>query len=349
MPRPPLPRSVLSVLALALLAALVACGAPPAGLPPLPSPTATFAASTADELVVLIEQRLVVVAPGGQQHEVAKTTGTAVYPAEPRWSPDGTRIAFIRRQFYDGRAESDYGDDVLVVSSSGGASEEVHHHVVRGQQASGLTWTADGSALLFGLFEPTVTNGVIQSYMPHVVHLDLATRAERTLLENAFSPSLSRDGRTMVYAIPDHGLNVADADGQYVRPLVPPGLYPGLSYPRIAPDGSTVVFSSAEPLTTTRALDPPSLLDAFVAWFAPRRAEAHGVPMDLWRVEVASGTRARVTNIGADDPYPSWSADGRAVLFLATGGLYRVEPDGTHLEQIGPGVTLGQVDARAKR
>lgn len=184
--------------------------------------------------------------------------------------------------------------------------------------------------------------------MPHVVRLDLATRAERTLLDNAFAPSLSREGRTMVYAIPDHGLNVADADGQHARPLVPPGMFPGLSFPRIAPDGSSVVFSSAEPLTTTRALETP-FFDAVVAWLAPRRAEAHGVPMDLWRVDAASGTRARITTIGADDPYPSWSADGRAVLFLATGGLYRVDPDGTHLEQIGPGVTLGQVDARAKR
>lgn len=156
MPRPPLLRFALPGLALALLAGVAACSAP-AGLPPLPSPTATFAAATADELVVLIDQRLVVVAPGGQQREVAKTTGTAVYPAEPRWSPDGTRIAYIRRQFFDGRAETDYGDDILIVPAGGGKPQEMHHHVVRGQQASGLAWAADGNALIFGLFEPTVT------------------------------------------------------------------------------------------------------------------------------------------------------------------------------------------------
>jgi Tol biopolymer transport system component len=320
---------------------------------PLAAETSAAApASSTGQLVLLLDQRLVITSPDGEEHAVVHTSGSSVYPASPRWSPDGARIAYVQKTFFNGQDGTDWGDDIYVVSADGGEPQLLRAHTHTGQQVLGLAWTADGEALLFGDVEPVTSNGSIQDYTSNIARLDLSSRTESTVLEGAYEPSLSHDGQHMAYftgfGSGGMAIGVADSDGQHSRVLIQAGTFSTLLFPRISPDGSTVSFSASARIGMAPApgQGDHNLLRALLGPLLPEHASAHGLPMDIWRVDVATGNIERLTTLVEDDPCSAWSADGRTLVVLATGGFYEVAADGSGVMRVGSGTFGGQVDVR---
>jgi Tol biopolymer transport system component len=55
------------------------------------------------------------------------------------------------------------------------------------------------------------------------------------------------------------------------------------------------------------------------------RAHADGLPWDLWTVTREGSHFTRLTNVGADSPWPVWSRDGRSIAFFDTSGQYLLD------------------------
>ena len=127
------------------------------------------------------------------------------------------------------------------------------------------------------------------------------------------------------------------------------GKFAAILYPRVSPDGAAVVFAelkgsqSREPQRSRSSGILRKLLP-----FLPSSANAHGVPLDLWRINVADVATTQLTDFAEDAPYPSWSADGKRVTVIAFRALYEINSDGSRLKTIGEGAYGGHVDVRPK-
>ena len=335
--------------------------APGSVLPPLGVATVTVdvpAGTQSRTLLVIEGSTLTLLEPDGGRHEVTTLAPGAGTPAFPAWSPDGESIAFVARSFVLSDPEADWGDDVYVVSRDGGQPRLVRKHTAKGEQVFGLAWRPEGEHLLLGRIDIELRNGIPAAIAgAAVVELDVASGGERTIVEGAYDPSLSSDGARLAYLalgeLPtETTVVVANGDGSDPIALVESTDYEVLRFPRISPDGASVAFTAAERLTASRdggGLDGRGRAEGWIAAILgplfPRRAEAHGIPMDIWLADVETAEVQQVTGIGEDDPYPAWSPDGETVVFMATNGLYEVAlnegEDG--LVRTGNGAFDGQV------
>lgn len=107
---------------------------------------------------------------------------------EPRWSPDGSRIAFMDVRF-------NRPWKISLLSSSGGTPELLVHDST---DEADPTWTPDGESILFGKFDGTDKGTIYR--------LDLKSQKIFPIADSKgmFSPRLSRDGR-YISAVTDEG------------------------------------------------------------------------------------------------------------------------------------------------
>ena len=206
----------------------------------------------------------------------------------PAWSPDGSRLLFMR-----------FGDDRIWMVDGNGQNA---HPVPSTSLAVWPRWSPDGQFIIYTRIPDTTPAEIV------IVRTDGTD--ERVLLADVFgSPSWSRDGRIAFRRASTGGIWTVRADGSELTPL---NTLPGDNLPMWSPDGSRLLLWN---LTSDGR-------EGFVV------VNADG--SNRHDVAPAEG--------GAVAEWPTWSPDGRWILFsrhwVSTSesmrgcALYKVPADG---------------------
>ena len=259
--------------------------------------------------------------------------------SEPRFSPDGKFIAFLRvsNQIYE----------LFTIPTTGGEPKQLTQDKTA---ISGLSWDAKGKNIIFasrrksnqsnlwkisangGEPEMIVTGGknvanpAISSDGKTIAFVEEmrdtniwqikfpdSKNSESKLISSSradHSPAFSPDGTKIVFASDRTGhyeIWVADADGKNQRQLT--FLEQSAGSPRFSPDGKFVAFDSQE-----------------------------GQKSDIFIIPTEGGQVRSVTFSDSREGLPSWSADGRFIFFTSnksgSNQLWKIPFEGGETTQI---------------
>jgi len=137
-----------------------------------------------------------------ESKEVLQVTNGDYDDAQPAWSPDGTRIAFVSNRTEE--PDGNYNDDIWVVRSEPG------HEAVQVTRGSGTdaspAWSPDGRSIAH---TSTVDVGAMLYATAHLAITPAEGGDTRLLVEaldrNAFQPAFSPDGKQLWFLLEDSG------------------------------------------------------------------------------------------------------------------------------------------------
>jgi Tol biopolymer transport system component len=270
----------------------------------------------------------------GSHRTVTRLTATTAIEESPAWSPDGQRLAYVANA--NGRRQ------VFVRGVAGGEVRRVSRHPADEIQP---TWSADGQHLAFvraratdQRLEPSSIGGRARR-AGDIWTLDLATGEERKLIENAFAPAYSPDGKRLAFDASRGGLRriwMADVNGDHAQPVTHAAGSDVIDAdPEWSPDGTKLVFRRTERgQTDIVVLDLASAavikltdddpIDRDAVWSGSGRyiyfSSSRGGGLDLWRIEVGPdgrpvGQAEQLTRGLGDEMEPALAPDGRRVAF----------------------------------
>jgi Tol biopolymer transport system component len=203
-----------------------------------------------------------------------------IHGHDPTWSPDGSRIAFVKG----------YADDAMVwtIGPDGGSPREL----ARGENPA---WSPDGKQIAFTRYVGGISPGEV------FVMKSNGTGRHRLLARNYESqaPEWSPDGRRIAFlGYRDYGLYVVRANGGNVKRLAGAVSSKDTAQPRWSPDGRLLLFEREN-----KARD---------------RDETYIVRDD--------GSGLRQLAVGTDQP--DWSPDGRSVVLMKGGFVHTLSATG---------------------
>jgi TolB protein len=221
------------------------------------------------------------------------------------WSPDGDRVAYVAGATVNGPA------DLFVLDLDGGEPQQVTSTPDRCETAP--TWTPDGEELVYASSD---CDGEAEG----IFATRLDGGEERALVEAGSWPDVGPDGQ-LLYTAPVPGepwyvqrLWVSEPDGSQPRDVTPRG-FESASEATWSPDGSRIAFVVA-------AGDPSA--DRPEDW----NEEVYVMDAD------GSNPRRLTTTPGNDHWPPSWSPDGRRLVYSADGDPASVEVAMVDLETL---------------
>jgi dipeptidyl aminopeptidase/acylaminoacyl peptidase len=245
----------------------------------------------------------------------SRVAPAALTDGPARWSPDGNSIAVIARA-----SETDM-DQILLFPEEGGEPTPLTKHATG---VSNMTWTPDGSAMLFTAADPrTADERAREKTRDDVIayeetykqirlwSVNVATKVETAITTGDYSVGaydLSTDGRQVVYQrgatpLADRlhlsELWLANIDGSAARQLTANAV-PELA-PAISPDNSQVLFA-ATANASLEAYHNGRLFVVSTAGGAPRALAGEREPVDVERA--------------------LWSDDGKTIYFMANLGVH---------------------------
>jgi Tol biopolymer transport system component len=297
----------------------------------------------AGRLVLPRARELWQVAPGtaAEQRVLGGTPLTTVTQAS--WSPDGRRIAYSLFRFW--RPDRPAGSDLLTVSADGGEPTTVLPAVGEDVSFTEPVWSADGSSLIYAAVL-RVAGSRLGETRNQVERVPAAGGERAVLVDDAFSPAVSRDGRQLAFlraptaaAEGDVKLWTADADGRNPRLVLDDPRFISLAFPRFSPTGDRLAFAAVG-----GPVGPASRQSTYLPPLAPGIAMAHGLPWDLWEIRLDGSGLRRLTDLAEDDPSLAWSPDGRWLAFQGGSGVYVIDVATTTLYQLSDAVGFGGMD-----
>ncbi len=232
--------------------------------------------------------------------ELVPLTTRGVRQAEPRFSPDGRWIA------YTSDTLSRF-PQIRLVRPDG----KQDHRLALRNGGSGLAWTPDGRELVYAELQVHRTFAVFGDLSAVEVKSGRVRRLTRGA--RAYDPDVSPDGRSIVFArrLGDRSdLFTVGIDGKGIRRLTASLAGVEWSGPRFDPRGDAIVASRLLP----------------------------GGWLDVVLVDPASGGVRQLTHDRAKDVEPTWTPDGKAVVFRSdrdgVSNLYLLRLDDRSLARV---------------
>jgi Tol biopolymer transport system component len=259
------------------------------------------------------------------------------------WSPDGTKIAFVRSPTPD-------DTDIFVMNADGTDMARLTTDRARLTDGSVIepqaVWSPDGTKIAF------VKSSAPDDTDIFVMNADGSNPKNLTTSpDDEGSPTWSPDGRQIAFVrvfpagegqvYGKTKIFVMDADGGDQAQLLP-GRTSRESTPDWSPDGEWIAFLSDGDIYVTqvgdidqwRQLTDDPVDDLYPTWspdgteIAFYRYESQ-YATELYKVDSDGSNETRLR----DSAYPyglTWSPDGKHVAYLAEGGLYVVNADGSN-------------------
>lgn len=260
---------------------------------------------------------------GSRTHRV---TNNLLRAFDPRWSPDGKQIAFVRKL-----GQKHPQNDLFVMNVDGSNVRQLTHHPA--DDGYDLTWAPDGKRLAFVSF---------RSGNPQIHVLDVASGTVKQLTadpEGAVDPAWSPAGRQIAYRYTHHEFGetiyTMSADGSNQKPLIPLKKGAILRFsPAWAPDGQRIVFCEME-WEEVQGVVKPIVIHLVIHHIQSKRQQIRKFPrglqgacwmgnaailvsaiedksdkQDIYRYHIASDTVVNLTNTPEIQEYrPHWVDD----------------------------------------
>jgi Tol biopolymer transport system component len=223
-----------------------------------------------------------------------------------------------------------FGNDLVALDLHSGVSTPLLTRTDAGESLGAPVWSPDGAWLLFqreDLSRPPMSYAYqAQVRYPARVEAVSADGAGRwEVVEDALQPAVAPSGSQLAYLrSSSQGTallvrSVVPTSPPDEREVIPAGRFPDVAHPRFSPQGDRIAFVVAVVAAPIGGRDP---LDG---WFGPSVALAHGLPWDLWLVDLDGSAPRRLAELGADDPSVSWSPDGGQLFVYGGTGSFIVD------------------------
>jgi Tol biopolymer transport system component len=264
---------------------------------------------------------------------------------DPSVSADGSRIAFVRSPDFT-VGQTDFGTDIYIAARNGSDPSPLVKHAAPSELLRWPVWLPDGRTLIFQVQGASVA-GLPTSRLDKI---DIASGVRSRYIDNALTPAISRDARTLTYVTTDltTGLQqiwITDAADTAPQPVVKSsGTLGAFGYVAPSPDGSRIAFGAAS-LGASRPAQREALISRPINQtpFDPTRIMTDGLPEDIWVVGRDGGGLKRLSALAEDQPSLAWSADGRLLYSMGGTGLWRIDTISGDKRRVVPGVVHGEI------
>lgn len=234
--------------------------------------------------------------------DLTRLTVNGARDSRPAWSPDGTRIVYVRRM-----DAANYEIFVMNADGSGTARLTTSASFFESEPA----WSPDGSRIAFISTRKSASSTMTGRFNVYVMD---ARGSSQTLVTSIggsnSSPDWSPDGETIVFD--------STRDGNFE-------IY------RINVDGSHAVNLTKRP---TNELNPAWSPDGSkVAFVSDRDGN-----QEIYVMDADGSNQTRLTFRSGDDKAPDWSPDGQHIVFYACTSwnceIYKMRADGSRRVQL---------------